>query len=55
MMIDIYPWLEKTAKRYEFDEVRIADATLSIETQQHLRDFLDKGYHGEMAWLEQTI
>ena len=55
MMIDIYPWLEKTAKRYEFDEVRIADATLSNETQQHLRDFLDKGYHGEMAWLEQTI
>ena len=41
-MIDIYPWLEKTAKRYEFDEVRIADATLSNETQQHLRDFLEK-------------
>ena len=55
MMIDIYPWLEKTAKRYEFDEVRIAEANLSNETQQHLRDFLNNGYHGEMAWLEQTI
>ena len=55
MTKDIYPWLEKIAKRYEFDEVRTADAKLSIETQQYLREFLDNGYHGEMEWLEQTI
>ena len=54
-MIDIYPWLEKTASLYEFDEVRISDANLSQVTQSHLRDFLNNGYHGEMEWLEQTI
>ncbi len=55
MTIDISPWLEKTAKLYEFDEVRIADAKLSKETQKHLRDFFNNGYHGEMDWLENTI
>ena len=54
MTDNIKIWLQRTAKTYEFDEVRIADATLSQGTREHFKHFLDNGYHGEMKWLEET-
>ena len=55
MQINIFPWLQKTARHYEFDEVRISDINLSDDTSAQLRNFIQNGYHGEMKWLSDTV
>ena len=55
MNSNIYQWLEKKANLYEFDEVSITDTNLSVDTQNHLLNFLEFGYHGEMKWLEESV
>ena len=55
MNSNIYQWLEKKANLYEFDEVSITDTNLSVDTQNHLLNFLEYGYHGEMKWLEESV
>ncbi len=55
MTIKIYPWLEKKAIQYEFDIVRITNPNLSDDTKTNLREFVEKGYHGEMIWLANSL
>ena len=55
MTIKIYPWLEKIAKQYEFDTVRITDSNLAEDTKTNLRHFIEQGYHGEMKWLADSL
>lgn len=39
------------ALKLGFDAVGICDADLAPHVRQHLRSFLDAGYHGDMGWL----
>ena len=55
MMMKIYPWLEKIAKQYEFDAVRITASNLPNDTQSNLRHFIENGYHGEMKWMADSL
>ena len=47
--------IRKHALELGFDAIGFAPASLSINTQQHLKDFISKGYHGDMGWLGQRI
>ena len=55
MTIKIYPWLERVAKQYEFDTVRITDSNLPDDTKSNLRHFIENGYHGEMKWMADSL
>ncbi len=37
-----------------FDDIGFAPAELDAETQQNFLDWLQKGAHGDMAWMEET-
>ncbi len=48
-------FIEEEARRAGFDSVGIASATVSPEAAGQLRRFLKNGYHGTMAWLQETV
>ena len=38
-----------------FDAVGFAPASLSISAREQLKEFILKGYHGDMGWLEKRM
>ncbi len=42
------------AKAAGFDDVGFSSADLSEKTQRDFQDWLDRGAHGDMAWMEET-
>ncbi len=49
-----YPEIEDLIARHSFDIVGIARAQ-SFPSQEKILDWLDKGYHGDMLYLEQNL
>ncbi|MCE7998351.1 MAG: tRNA epoxyqueuosine(34) reductase QueG [Rhodobiaceae bacterium] len=42
------------AKSAGFDDVGFSPADLNLQTQQDFQDWLDRGAHGDMTWMEET-
>lgn len=47
--------IRKHALALGFDAIGFAPASLSTNTQKDLKDFILKGYHGDMGWLGQRV
>lgn len=46
--------LENKAHTLGFDRLKIASADSIPDAGEHLRAFLEKGYHGTMGWMQET-
>ena len=46
--------IDETAAELGFDVCRVTSASLPFKIGNHLREFLDKNYHGSMNWLQTT-
>lgn len=56
MMTDkILPLLKQDAATYGFDAISITQAHLPDVTRRNLQDYVAKGRHGSMAWMEETL
>lgn len=55
MMSKILSVLQNDAKTYGFDTISVAHAALPEVTRQNLREFVAKGRHGSMSWMEETF
>ncbi|WP_085908647.1 tRNA epoxyqueuosine(34) reductase QueG [Kiloniella majae] len=47
--------IRQKALDLKFDTVGFSPAKINKKNQQNLRTFLDMGYHGDMAWMENRI
>ncbi|WP_299375279.1 tRNA epoxyqueuosine(34) reductase QueG, partial [uncultured Kiloniella sp.] len=47
--------IRQKALELKFDTVGFSPAKINEKNQQNLRTFLDLGYHGNMAWMENRI
>ncbi len=47
--------LERDAKAHGFAIVGITSANVSNDSRSKLQNFLDRGFHGSMSWLEETF
>ncbi len=51
---DIKKWLSEIGSDYGFDVFAVSPAELPAQTASYLDDFIKAGFHGEMAWMEDT-
>ncbi|MEM6625768.1 MAG: tRNA epoxyqueuosine(34) reductase QueG [Pseudomonadota bacterium] len=48
-------WLKREAADLGFDAAMITDARAPWEASARLKEYVDKGRHGDMAWMAQTL
>lgn len=54
-LLDPASAIRQKALELKFDTVGFSPAKINEKNQQNLRTFLDLGYHGDMAWMENRI
>ena len=54
MADDLTGWLNTEARRLGFDAVGIAPADEAWPAAERLEAFVEAGYHGSMAWMQDT-
>jgi len=55
MADDLTGWLNTEARRLGFDAVGIAPADEAWPAAERLEAFVEAGYHGSMAWMQDTL